>query len=313
MAEKMDSLGRLRSMIDGTYESPPPPPFDVQSSPLFAGLGRVTIEGLTSVELAPGLELRPSFAHVFAAPMVALAPPPTPKAPHPGPWHALEGGGDAESIHVELSLAEGARPFDLSRMATIRFVAAAFRLVSSQPVSMPLLCNVPLAEAKEPGRKVRVWKLERPLAISGQPVKLTEGFGHSLRAFLPDVQVLGADNDLARAFSLADGMWWLPTLEAQMTTIWAAIEMLMRPGRRDTTKELGRAIRAYASFDRSSGDRLYQDVTRLYGRRSSYAHAGAQLTPGDIRDSYMILRTILLRAFQERKRPPMPPDIVQLW
>ena len=88
--------------------------------------------------------------------------------------------------------------------------------------------------------------------------------------------MLNLDADLARAFTLADGMWWLPTAEAQMTTIWTAIEMLMRPGRKDTTKKLGGAVRAYVGFDRSSGDRLYRDVTRLYFERGNSVHAGAE-------------------------------------
>lgn len=158
-----------------------------------------------------------------------------------------------------------------------------------------------------------MWSLERRLALFGPPVKLTEAFNRSLAAFLPHVDALSLDADLARAFSLADGMWWLPTLEAQMTTIWTAIEMLMRPGRRDTTKQLGRAVRAYIAFDRSSGDRLYQDVTRLYFERGNSAHAGAEPTSGDVQASYGILRGILLRALQERERPPRPEDIVPLW
>jgi hypothetical protein len=178
---------------------------------------------------------------------------------------------------------------------------------------MPLLCNVPLAEAKQPDGPVRMWRMERSLALSGQPVKLTESFNSSLRAFLPHVATLGGDADLARAFTLADGMWWLPTLEAQITTIWTAIEMLMRPGRKDTTKQLGRAIRSYVAFDRSSGDRLYQDVTRLYFERGNSAHAGAEPAPQDVQASYAILRAILLRALYERKRPPRPEDIVSFW
>ena len=50
-----------------------------------------------------------------------------------------------------------------------------------------------------------------------------------------DLDVLMTDADLGRAFTLSDGMWWLPTREAQLTTVWTVIEMLMRPGRRDNT------------------------------------------------------------------------------
>ena len=178
---------------------------------------------------------------------------------------------------------------------------------------MPLICNVPLADAKQPGGRARMRSLEPKLALFGQPVKLTEAFNRSLIDFLLHADVLNLDADLARAFTLADGMWWLPTAEAQMTTIWTAIEMLMRPGRKDTTKKLGGAVRAYVGFDRSSGDRLYQDVTRLYFERGNSVHAGAEPMRQNVQASYGILRLILLRALQERKRPPRPEDIVPLW
>jgi hypothetical protein len=305
-------LAHLRTLSDGTYE-PPRPSIDVENAALFAGLSRVTLEGGGEAELAPGLLLRPAYAHVFAPPMVAVSAPERPRAPHPSPWYALEGGGIAETAKVEVSLATGARLFGLPRLTALRLVASIFRLVSAQPVCMPVLCNVPLADARQPDGPAHMWQLERPPAVHGQPVRLDPSFIEAVVRFLPSVEALATDADLSRAFTLADGMWWLPTLEAQLTTIWTVVEMLMRPGRRDTTKEMGRAVRAYASFDRSSGDRLYQEVVRLYFARGTSAHAGAEPAATDVQASYMILRGILLRALSERSRPPKPEDIVQLW
>jgi hypothetical protein len=239
-----EKLARLRALSDGAYEPPPTPPIDLNHVPLFAGLARTILDG-PAVEIAPGVELRRTFAYVFAPSMVALSPKPNPRAPHPTPWYAVEGGGDAETVEVEVAIAEGVRPFGLPRLAALRLIASVIRLVSAQPVCMPLMCNVPLAEAKRSSEQVKMWSLERRLALFCQPVTLTESFNRSLADFLPHVDALSLDADLARAFSLADGMWWLPSLEAQMTTIWTAIEMLMRPGRKNTTKQLGRAVRAY--------------------------------------------------------------------
>lgn len=305
-------LAHFRALRDGTHKPPPHPSIDLRNGALFAGLSRVTLES-GETQLSPGLVLRPAYAHVFAPPMVAVSAPSRPNVPHPAPWYALDGGGIAETVAVEVSLAPDAPPLGLPRLALLRVVASIFRLISAQPVCMPMLCNVPLAEARELDSPTHMWQVERPPAFHGQPVRATTSFIELVAGFLPNVEVLAVDTDLSRAFTLADGMWWLPTLEAQLTTIWTVIEMLMRPGRRDTTKVLARAVRAYVSYDRSAGDRLYQEVMRLYFARGTSTHAGAEPALADVQASYMLLRGILMRALSERCRPPKPEDVVQLW
>lgn len=307
-----DSLARLRKLSDGTYEAQPSPTIDVNEEALFAALSRATLEG-PECELLPGLRLRPTYAHVFAPSMLAVASPSRPSSPHPSPWYALQNDHAAETAQIQVSLAAGARPLDMPRFAILKLVAAAIRLVSSQPVCLPILANVPFEEARQPSGPVHVWRFEQPLAISGQPITLTPSFNEALARFLSDLTAIRSDPDLERAFILADGLWWLPTPEAQLITIWTVIEMLMRPGRRETTKSLARAVRAYVGRDRASGDRLYQDVARLYLARGSSVHAGLGATMHDVRESYMILREILLRAFLARQRPPRPEDITPLW
>ena len=153
--QQNEVLGRLRALLDGSYELPPTPRIDLNHAQLFAGLARASLDG-PDVNIAPGTKLRQTFAYVFAAPMVALSPPLNPRAPHPAPWYPLEGGGDAETIEVEVEVAEGARPFGLPRLAAVQLVASFIRLVSAQPVCMPLICNVPLADAKQPGGRARM-------------------------------------------------------------------------------------------------------------------------------------------------------------
>lgn len=307
-----DALSRLRALSNGTYEAQRPPPIDLQNASLFAGLSRVSLDN-AEVELLPGLHLKQGYAHVFQSPMVAVAPPPTPRAASPAPWYALENGHVAETAHVEVSLMAGARPLDMPRIAVLRLVAATIRLLSSQPICLPILSNVPLNEARQPSRPVHIWQVERPLNIYGQPVKMDNSFIASLPGLIIDISALHSDLELARAFILADGFWWQPTAGSQLVTIWTVIEMLMRPGRRDTTKCLARAVRKYVSQDRASGDRLYQEVARLYAARGSVAHCGSSTAMEDVRASYMILREIMLRAATERRRPPRLEDMTSLY
>jgi hypothetical protein len=116
-----EELARLRALCDGTYEPPPTPRIDLNHAPLFAGLARAILHG-PAVEIAPGTELRRTFAYVFAAPMVALSPPPNPRSPHPAPWYALEGGGDTETVEVAIARrSTPLRPAPAGRTAAHRF------------------------------------------------------------------------------------------------------------------------------------------------------------------------------------------------
>jgi len=56
------------------------------------------------VEIIPGITLRKMFVDMFDSPMMAFAPPPVPKAPHPGPWAPVRGGFQFQSrLQVEIN------------------------------------------------------------------------------------------------------------------------------------------------------------------------------------------------------------------
>jgi hypothetical protein len=215
---------------------------------------------------------------------------------------------------VELRLAEGAKPFDLSRVDCLRLVTSMIRLIAAVPVSLPLLSDLSFAEPARSERRPNIWHLE----VFTQwprfnPVELNSEFFEILRMLLEPASLILQDDEVNRAFALADGVWWLPSLSAQMTTIWSAAETLMRPGRLRTGEHLAKAVRTYIGKNRSDGDRIYNDVAQLYGARGSTAHAGHAPKPNDVRASFLIVREILLRAFAEGKRPPIPEEMVPLW
>ncbi len=314
----MDSKGfskkiaDLRGMIDGTYVPPPRPSFDHRNSALYGGLARASLH-CQAVELLPGLELRRSYAYVFAPAMVAFAPPPAPRSAHPAPWHAADGGGIAETVEVEVFLAADARPFALDRLDTVRCVASLIRLLGGAPVCMPILSSQPFNAVPNSKLDTTILSLETVPNWSGRSVSITPDFVERLRHFLGSASVLLQDDDVFRAFSLADGMWWLPSWTAQMLALWTAAETLMRPGRTSVGAKLADSIRSYLGLNRSDGDRLYNEVTRLYFSRGSAAHAGRTPVAADMDASYRIVRGILLRCFADGQRPPERTDIVPLW
>jgi hypothetical protein len=302
----------LRGLLEGSHVPPHAELVDPNSLPLFGGLSGVSLEA-ERAELLPGLELHQTYAHMFAPPMVAFAPPPNPRMAHPAPWHPTLNGGLAETVRVELRLSLDFRPFTLSRVETLRLVAGLIRLLAVAPVRIAVLSDIPFAEVPSSARRPNLWQFETVTDWPKVSVKLNEPFLELVRLLLQPASLILSDDDVYRAFALADGVWWLPTLSSQMTTIWTAAETLMRPGRMRTGEELAKAIRAYIGKSRGDGDRIYNEVTRLYGARGSTAHAGQSPNSDDVRASFLIVREILLRAIAEGARPPLPADIISLW
>lgn len=303
MASEHIDIARLRGIADGTYTLPNPPPLDTTTATLFGGLARATL-ATEREELAPGLELRRTYAHVFAPAMVAFAPPGGPGGVHPGPWAAAMGGGTAENVCVEIYLAKGARPLTVDRLETIRLVASLIRLVAGSPVCVPIVANTPLAVGPGSPKPPVVWSLEHLPRWRVPEVVIAEPQLALLRACLQPENTMLHDNDVFRAYNLVDGLWWLPTWTAQMVAMWTGAEMLMRPGRRGVGASLANSIRSFLGSGRRDGDRLYNDVLELYAARGGAAHGGRQPSATDITASFGIVRRLLIACLLEGRPPP---------
>jgi hypothetical protein len=147
MAERITlaEIERLDRMLDGTYEPPPPRNVDPEHVALYGGLAGVEIEP-AEFNLAPGLTLRRTFAHVMAPYILAFAPPPRPRAPHPAPWRSARGGVEFDVL-VEIALATDQRPTNFDRLNTLWWVVALIRLRTGAPARVPVISDVPFAEA----------------------------------------------------------------------------------------------------------------------------------------------------------------------
>ena len=84
---------------------------------LYAGFSHVAYRG-EPLELGHGVALRSTYAHLFAANMMAFARAEGGRA-HPGPWRAARGGYGYD-IEVEIAVSnEGSLPANLSREDTV--------------------------------------------------------------------------------------------------------------------------------------------------------------------------------------------------
>jgi hypothetical protein len=297
-----ETVGRLKAILAGAADAPESVSFDPQRQDFAIAISRVRLD--REYEVLDGLVLRPTYATVFAHAMLAANRPPNPRAPHPPPWQIVEGAAITEVIHAELFVSAAADIEPNERLVIARNIIALLRLIVGMPILAPAIANMPYTNLQAQNPRAVVSRFEPQFAWSIEDVHIGPSEIESLTLFLGNLAKLGATDRFAAAFVLADGMWWLPTLSAQMIAIWSAAETLMRPSRMDMTKELARSVRTYLGQSRSDGDRLYQEVVRLCASRGGAAHVGREPEAADVQASYYLLRGLLLRSLLEGEAPP---------
>lgn len=248
------------------------------------------------IAVLPGVSLVRSYAYVFSHPMLAVRPPERKGAHHPSPWTAVKSAGSVESSCVQLSIEYPTEDRQESAIFQARDVMALLRIVSGAPVRAPVWCTVPFAEIANGNKRADVYEFEPPLRWAIPDFVLNLDVIAVLRELLKRLTACRNDDHFSAAFALLDGMWWLPSLSAQMIAIWSAAETLMQPGRSSMTKNLARLVREALGASRGEGDRLYNDVIRLCAARGSAAHAGREPEPLDVQDSYQLVRRLIIHA-----------------
>lgn len=311
MTEIADTVTRLRAIMAGTAEASQPVPFDPRSEDFSIAISRIRLE--REHQIFPGITLRPTYAYIFAHAMLAANAPPRPHASSPAPWHGVIGASVGEVVHAELYVSACADVEANERVSLARNIITFLRLIAGAPILGPAITNVPCSDLQTVNTSAIVSRFEPQLNWAIEDVRIAPSDVGNLQLMLRNLKGLRTEDHFTAALALADGVWWLPFLSAQMIAIWSAAETLMRPSRMDMTKELARSIRKYLGQSRGDGDRLYQDVIRLCASRGSAAHVGREPPAEDVHASYLVLRGLLLRSLLDGEAPPERENMVPLW
>lgn len=151
------NLGKLRAITKGDYRPPARAPFDISSSALFGGIAGLVLP-TDHYDVAPGLILTKTYAHLIAPFIMAFAPPSKVGAPHPGPWSSL--GERGLTLLVEAKLTEGIKLGGFDRINSLWFLVALLRLKLALPLQMPVLADRPFATVPAAGETANLIPIE---------------------------------------------------------------------------------------------------------------------------------------------------------
>ena len=143
------------------------------SGDLFVGLSGLQLTG-GSINLANGVKLESTFAHVMMPVTVAFSPP-NDQGYHPPPWKAAR-GGFGHDITAQLIIPAAATTTVIERLEMARVITFLIRLWSDPSITMPAASNMDfsrIAEAAD-GAAYIVTLEGRPRSFCLEPASKSE-------------------------------------------------------------------------------------------------------------------------------------------
>ena len=281
---------------------------------LFGGVAGAVL-GVDEFEICDGLVLRKTYAHVMSPYVLAFRRPESHDTHHPGPWKSARGGVWLD-VEVEIALQQGVRPTGFDRLNTLWWTLALLRLSTGAPLRVPVVSDASFGVVAQSSAEPTIWPIEtlprQFRTVSAPPQTIEQEHLLWVReAFRPGAELMN-DPSFGRAFQTFDGAIWAQFPGSALVTIWAALETLIRPGKRGITNSLASALATLLEPPGPGRDRLFARAKSLYEARGGSVHASRSPEAQQLLASFEIGR----RAFAsciDKRAIPKPAELQDLW
>lgn len=273
---------------------------------LYAGLSHVTYDG-EPFDLGHGVTLRATYAHLFAANMMAFA-----RAaegnPHPAPWRAARGGFSYD-VEIELAVPTGQKlPGGLSSKDAVWLIAALLRLAEYAYLMVPVISDVSFGDAATSKQEplLRPFEIEPRILHAGSEELSrlkTEDLSWVKSVWPRTADLMRTCPPLNMALRAADACTVRDRPASALLTAWGALEELFAPSRAELRFRVSAHIAAYLEPVGPARLELFKTVADLYNARSKAAHTAQDAEVTALVQSFVILRNALVRMVDEGAVP----------
>lgn len=263
-------------------------------------------------EITPQIRLAATYAHCFSHFMASLAKPTAQQIHSPGPWIALQNGGQSFIVEAELQVDDGARVGNLSQWQCLVLGHALIRLLLGQPLRMPIISTMSFSAILKAETQPNVVAYE----VMGQPTnamcEIDHEFYRELQRALTRTARLIEDETFLRGFNALDSYCVAQTLDVQLMSTWTAIELIAKTPKKPkngTANYLANIISKLLRTCKSDQDRMKNRLIDLYDKRSNVVHHGHGGLSHDVKEIYEIARQLYLKAILFDEWPPSAPPV----
>lgn len=272
------------------------------STKLYAGLSYITYDG-EPFDLGHGITLSPTYAHLFAANMMAFTRA-TEGESHPAPWRAARGGFTYD-IEVELAVPTSQKlPGGLNADDAVWLIAALLRVAEHAYLMVPVISSVSFGTAptSEQEPVLRPFELEpRILQPGGGKVSSlrTENLSWVRSVWSRTAELMRKNPSFSMALYAADSCTVRSRPASALLTAWGALEELFAPSRGELRFRVSAHVASYLEPAGPKRLELFKMVANLYNARSKAAHSAQDAEVSALVQSFVILRNALVKMIDE--------------
>lgn len=276
------------------------------SAPLYAGLANVKL-AVDPFELGEGLVLSGTYGCLMSTLAMAFARP-TRERPYGEPWAAVQGGFQIE-IGVQLYIPpDFQRKEWFDRLNAIWWIAALMRIRSIPAIVVPVISDRPFGAIPEHWQEANLHSIEasrqRILPDDATHCMLTENDLIWIREYwLAGGTLMHKHRELKTSFLAFDYAASSGSVALALISLWGALEELFSPAKQELRFRVSSSI---ASFLETAGEArwiLRKSILKLYDARSKVAHGtgGREMEP--FRETYHLMRRVLIKILEENHVP----------
>ena len=272
---------------------------------LYGGIAGAELP-VEQFDLGHGVVLSRTYAHLMAPFMMAFSPA-QPGKPHPTPWRAAKGGFGFDILAQLHIPSDFSLPDWFDKFNTIWWLAALMRFKAAHSVIVPVVASDAFCRAREGEDEITFWPIEvdsqRLQMIVNPSILLEEDLRWVRDHWADGGHLLIENQSFSLLFQSFDQSLFARNTALALLSLWAALEAMFSPARSELRFRVSANIAAYLEPLGQARLTLQKKVAKLYDARSAVAHGTSQSEDDAFRDTYDLVRRIVMRILGDYHVP----------
>lgn len=279
---------------------------DDDTHPIYAGLWGMQLTSGVAIDLGQNVTISPTYVHVMSHPMLALNRPPQSGAHHPAPWIPTA-SGFAYDVEAQLHIPTSYSRKKVTRYEVAKSVVGLLRLYVHPDIRLAVAAIRPFADlpnVTDINASAPIEVLPRYIDFGLINTAGMEGRVDWVKQHWEKVLDL---TESSAAFKLAMDVYltgqFIQNSAMVMVAVWGALEALFSFEKSELRFRVSSNLAAYMVPRGPARTAQQKRAAKLYDARSAAAHGQPKHGPQELHESYMLLRSVLIRMIEAGEVP----------
>lgn len=257
--------------------------------------------------LHKGVHIESTYAHLIKPYMLAFEKPESEKVHHPAPWRAIP-GGDGTDITAQIVVTDEC---DLLKKVSadqlVWLIASLIRVSDKPDINIAIKANtlIPNLKQTEVPYVVVPFELQKRNLMRADRDRMTIGSEHLLwiSEKLENATSLLLNGKYRTLLDAFDFATFSRNSAASMIAIWGSLEHIFVDGTSEVTYKLAVGLSSFLHESSADRRKTFERIKTLYKERSAAAHRNAEINPELLKESLVLLATVVLSITENGKVP----------